>query len=72
LFFGPSSRRSSCRKYVWFAPEDLKIGDRFHERIDESIRLYDKVMNVLSEASVQSLWVQAPPGASVTKIILRR
>src|SRR6185436_4287773 len=26
----------------WFAPEDLKIGDRFQERIEESIRIYDK------------------------------
>jgi hypothetical protein len=43
---------------VWFAPEDLKIGDRFQERIEESIRLYDKVMIVLSEASVQSRWVE--------------
>jgi hypothetical protein len=41
----------------WFAPEDLKIGDRFPDRIEESIRLFDKVMIVLSEASVQSRWV---------------
>jgi TIR domain/Pentapeptide repeats (8 copies) len=41
----------------WFAPEDLKIGDRFQERIEESIRLFDKVMIVLSDASVQSRWV---------------
>jgi hypothetical protein len=25
----------------WFAPVDLKIGDRFQERIEESIRVYD-------------------------------
>lgn len=43
---------------VWFAPEDLKIGDRFEERIEESIRHYDKVMIVLSEASVRSPWVE--------------
>src|SRR5205807_3279483 len=27
----------------WYAPEDLKIGDKFRVRIDESIRLYDKL-----------------------------
>jgi len=43
---------------VWFAPEDLKIGDRFQERIEESIRLYDKVMIILSAASVKSRWVE--------------
>jgi len=42
----------------WFAPEDLKIGDRFQERIEESIRLFDKVVVVLSEASVESRWVE--------------
>src|SRR6266851_3030193 len=42
----------------WFAPEDLKIGDRFQERIEESIRLYDKLLVVLSENSVNSPWVE--------------
>lgn len=41
----------------WFAPEDLKIGDRFRDRIDESIRLHDKLLIVLSENSVASPWV---------------
>ncbi len=48
----------------WFAPEDLKIGDRFHERIEESIRVFDKVMIVLSEASVQSRWVEREVNAA--------
>lgn len=43
---------------VWFARQDLKVGDRFQERIEESIHTYDKVMIVLSEASVRSRWVQ--------------
>jgi hypothetical protein len=48
----------------WFAPEDLKIGDRFQERIEESIRMFDKVMIVLSEASVQSRWVEREVNAA--------
>jgi hypothetical protein len=43
---------------VWFAPEDLKIGDKFRMRIDESIRIYDKVIVILSTNSVESLWVE--------------
>ena len=35
----------------WFAPEDLKIGDRFLERIEESIRVFDRVLIIMSEAS---------------------
>jgi uncharacterized protein YjbI with pentapeptide repeats len=42
----------------WLATEDLKIGDPFRQRIDESIRLHDKLLLVLSEHSVQSSWVQ--------------
>jgi uncharacterized protein YjbI with pentapeptide repeats len=41
----------------WFAPEDLKIGDKFRHRIDESIRMYDKLLLVLSEVSLASTWV---------------
>ncbi len=41
----------------WFAPEDLKIGDKFRLRIDESIRIHDKLLLVLSEASLASTWV---------------
>ena len=41
-----------------FAPEDLKIGDRFQERIEESIRVHDKLLLVLSENSVLSPWVE--------------
>lgn len=42
----------------WFAPEDLKIGDKFRPRIDEAIRLYDKLLLVLSENSIHSSWVE--------------
>jgi len=41
----------------WFAPEDLKIGEHFRNRIDESIRLHDKLLIILSENSIQSPWV---------------
>ncbi|MFL5699652.1 MAG: toll/interleukin-1 receptor domain-containing protein [Ktedonobacteraceae bacterium] len=42
----------------WFAPEDMKIGDRIRDRIDQSIRLYDKLLLILSEQSVMSEWVE--------------
>jgi uncharacterized protein YjbI with pentapeptide repeats len=42
----------------WFAPEDMKIGDRIRPRIDETIRLYDKLLLVLSKTSVTSQWVE--------------
>jgi hypothetical protein len=42
----------------WFAPKDLKIGDRFRQRIDEAIRLHEKLLVILSEQSVRSNWVR--------------
>lgn len=42
----------------WYAPEDLKTGDKFRQRIDEAIRIYDKLLVVLSENSTQSSWVE--------------
>jgi hypothetical protein len=51
----------------WFAPEDLRIGDRFQERIEESIRVYDKVMIVLSDASVKSRWVEREVNAAMER-----
>jgi hypothetical protein len=41
----------------WFAPKDLRIGDKFRDLIDESIRLHDKLLIVLSASSVASPWV---------------
>jgi len=42
----------------WFAPEDLKIGDKIVTAIDESIRVYEKLLLVLSESSIESSWVE--------------
>jgi len=42
----------------WFAPEDMKAGRKLHEQIPEAIRLYDKLMLVLSENSMRSEWVK--------------
>ena len=51
----------------WFAPEDLKIGDKFRTRIDESIRIYDKLMVILSENSIRSPWVEDEVEAALEK-----
>ena len=52
---------------VWFAPEDLKIGDKFRTRIDEAIKVYDKLLIVLSENSINSSWVEKEVEAAFEK-----
>jgi uncharacterized protein YjbI with pentapeptide repeats len=42
----------------WFAPEDMKIGDDIWARIDQTIRVHDKLLVVLSENSISSSWVK--------------
>jgi uncharacterized protein YjbI with pentapeptide repeats len=42
----------------WFAPDDMKIGAKIRDTIDDAIRLRDKVLLVLSEASIASDWVE--------------
>jgi len=56
----------------WFAPQDLKIGEKFRTRIDESIRLYDKLMVLLSENSIRSAWVEEEVEAALEREIKQR
>jgi uncharacterized protein YjbI with pentapeptide repeats len=42
----------------WFAPEDMKIGDKILDSIDRSIRIRDKLLLILSEESIGSEWVE--------------
>jgi hypothetical protein len=43
---------------VWFAPHDIQGGRKLHEQIDQAIRVYDKLLLVLSPHSMQSPWVE--------------
>lgn len=42
----------------WFAPEDMKIGDKIRTKIDDMIHVHEKLLLVLSAASVDSTWVE--------------
>ena len=41
----------------WFAPHDIQGGRKIHEQIDDAIRVYDKLLLILSNASMNSPWV---------------
>jgi TIR domain/Pentapeptide repeats (8 copies) len=42
----------------WFAPHDLPIGAKTWDAIDEAIRLRDKLLLIVSKASIASEWVE--------------
>lgn len=42
----------------WFAPENLLAGQKQHEQIGEAIRVFDKLLVILSSNSMESEWVK--------------
>lgn len=42
----------------WFAPANLKTGDKLRPVLDDAIRLHDKLMVLLSKKSIKSPWVE--------------
>ncbi len=42
----------------WFAPHDIKAGAKMYDQIDEAILLYDRLLLILSEHSMNSEWVK--------------
>jgi hypothetical protein len=51
----------------WYAPESLKVGDRFRTCIDEAIHIHDRLLLVLSENSIESPWVETEVEAAFEK-----
>jgi TIR domain-containing protein len=49
-----TSKGVSC----WFAPHDLKTGDKLRDKVYEAIQRQDKLLIVLSEHAIGSLWVE--------------
>jgi hypothetical protein len=42
----------------WFAPHHIASGKKIHEQIDEAIRLHERLLLILSPASIESEWVK--------------
>jgi TIR domain/Pentapeptide repeats (8 copies) len=51
------SRMRDEKLRVWFAPEDVKGGQKLYEQIERAIQVHDRLLIVLSENSLQSKWV---------------
>lgn len=42
---------------VWYAPENIQGGQKLHEQINQAIQEHDRLLVVLSDASLASEWV---------------
>jgi uncharacterized protein YjbI with pentapeptide repeats len=51
------SRMREANLRVWYAPEEIKGGQKLHEQIFSAIQVHDKLLLVLSEDSLKSEWV---------------
>ena len=51
----------------WFAKHDIQGGKKIHEQIDEAIRNYDRLLLILSDASMNSEWVKTELRKAVPK-----
>jgi hypothetical protein len=51
----------------WIDNKDLKIGDKIRDRINEAIRVYDRLMLVLSKQSIASDWVEGEVEAALER-----
>ena len=60
------------RVRCWFAPKDIKTGDRFRDVIEDAVRLHDKVLLILSKDSIKSPWVEDEVEAALEKERKRR
>ncbi len=56
----------------WYAPNDLKTGDMLRPKIDRTIRLYDRLLLVLSASSIKSPWVESEVEAALDEERHRR
>lgn len=51
----------------WYAPEDLKIGDKIRHAIEGAIKVHDKLMIILSKDSIESQWVENEVEAALAR-----
>jgi TIR domain len=42
----------------WFAPHDIMGGKKIHEQVEEAIKMYDRLLLILSNYSMNSEWVK--------------
>ena len=57
----------ACVFRCWIALDDLKIGAKIRDAIDEEIRIRDKLIVIMSEAAIRSDWVKAEVSKAFAK-----
>jgi hypothetical protein len=58
-----TSKGVSC----WFAPHDLKVGDKLRDKVYKAIQRQDKLLIVLSEHAIGSAWVEEEVDAALDR-----
>jgi TIR domain len=51
----------------WFAPHDLKVGDKLRDKVYEAIQNQNKLLIVLSEHAIASAWIEEEVDAALDR-----
>lgn len=54
----------------WFAPHRIQGGQKIHEQIDEAVRLYERLLLIVSANSMKSRWVKTEIAFARRKALL--
>ena len=52
---------------TWYAPDDLHPGDKIYDQVKGAIASFDRLIVVLSDASLDSSWVESEIALAMTK-----
>jgi len=52
---------------VWYAPEDIRPGEKIYDQVKKAISTFDRLLVVLSEASMNSGWVKTELASALAR-----
>ena len=52
---------------VWYAPEDIMPGEKIYDQVKKAIATFDRLLVVLSSASMNSEWVKTELANAVAR-----
>jgi hypothetical protein len=52
---------------VWYAPEDILPGEKIYDQVKKAISSFDRLLIILSQASMTSAWVQTELSSAIAR-----
>ena len=62
-----AARLRQARVNVWYAPEDIRPGEKIYDQVKKAINSFDRLLVVLSPNSMNSSWVQIELASAIAR-----